>query len=328
MDKLVAQFPKHISDAIEIANEASLEGCKQNKYSNVVICGMGGSGIGGKMVSQWFTSEAKTPVIVVQSYHLPGFVNENSLVIGSSYSGNTEETLAAIYKAKEKGATIVGITSGGELAKFCKENSYDCIKVPGGNPPRSMLAFSVIQLIKVLSVCGIIPENSLSQIDRCRHLLNNELITIKDEAKKLAEFIKDKLCVIYANTSLESVAVRARQQFNENSKQLCWHHVFPEMNHNELVGWEGGNAEYAAIFLISNYLTDRNKLRAQLSQEIIGNKTPHLMVIQGKGKSIIEESFYFIHIVDWASVFLADLKNVDPVDIKVIDYLKDSLSKK
>jgi glucose/mannose-6-phosphate isomerase len=327
MDKLIAQFPKHISDAIDIAKNAILHLDGSKRFENVVICGMGGSGIGGRLVSQWFSESANVPIISVQSYDLPAFVNEKSLVIGSSYSGNTEETLSAIHQAKEKKATILAVCSGGELQRFCKENNYDCIKVPGGNPPRSMLAFSVIQLVHILSKAGIIKNDALKEIDHCRHLLNTELLPIKQAAKKLAEFIHKRQCIIYTNTNLEAVAIRARQQFNENSKILCWHHVFPEMNHNELVGWGGGNDQLAPVFLISSFLSERNKLRAELSMEIMSKKTPHLLKINGKGDSLIEESFYFIHIVDWASIYLAELKGVDPIEIKVIDYLKDTLNK-
>jgi glucose/mannose-6-phosphate isomerase len=327
MDKLIAQFPKHISDAIEIAKNAALHLNNSKRFENVVICGMGGSGIGGRLVAQWFAQSAKTPIISVQGYELPGFVNEKSLVIGSSYSGNTEETLSVIEQANKKKATIVGVCSGGELYKFCKENNYDCIKVPGGNPPRSMLAFSLIQLVHILSTAGIIETQALKEIDHCRHLLNTELLTIKQEAKKLAEFIHNKQCIIYTSSNLEAVAIRARQQFNENSKILCWHHVFPEMNHNELVGWGGGGDHLAPVYLISSFLSKRNILRANLSMEIMNKKTPHLLKINGKGDTLIEESFYFIHIVDWASIYLAELNGVDPIEIKVIEYLKDTLSK-
>lgn len=327
MDKLIAQFPKHISDAIDIAKNSALKINDSTSFENVVVCGMGGSGIGGRLVAQWFSDTAKTPIISVQSYDLPNFVNEKTLVIGSSYSGNTEETISAIHQAHKKNATIAGVCSGGELYKFCKENNYDCIKVPGGNPPRSMLAFSVIQLVHILSKAGVIKSDALKEIDHCRHLLNTELLPIKQEAKKLAEFVHNKQCIIYTNTNLEAVAIRARQQFNENSKILCWHHVFPEMNHNELVGWGGGHDGLAPVYLISSFLSERNALRANLSMEIMSKKTPHLLKINGKGNSLIEESFYFIHIVDWASIYLAELNGVDPIEIKVIEYLKDTLSK-
>ena len=327
MDKLVAQFPKQIADAIEIATKSTLSFYKNKTFNNVVICGMGGSGIGGKMVSQLFADQSNLPIVLVQNYAIPAFVNQNSLVIGSSYSGNTEETLTAINSAHKKGATIVGVSSGGEMIHFCKENNYDYVKLPGGNPPRSMLAFSFIQLINILSVAGIIGDNALESIAKCRHLLNAELISIKGEAKKLAQHLFNKQCVFYTDTDLESVAIRARQQINENSKQLCWHHVIPEMNHNELVGWAGGDDHFAAVFFVSQYLTDRNKKRTELSKEIISGKTKSVLMIEGRGSSIVEEAFYFIHIIDWASLYLADLNQKDAVEVKVIDYLKDSLNK-
>lgn len=327
MDKLIAQFPKQIADALEIAKEAHLRTLDNKSFDNVVICGMGGSGIGGKMVSQWFLSQSNVPVTLVQSYSLPGFVNKETLVIGSSYSGNTEETMSVVKEAHDTGATIVGISSGGELVRFCKETGSDFIKVPGGNPPRSMLAFSVIQLVKVLSSAGVIDKEALNQIDHCRHLLNAELLSIKQEAKKMANHIHKKQCVLYGSTELESVVVRARQQINENSKQLCWHHVIPEMNHNELVGWGGGSNDIAVVFFESQFMGERNKLRFELSKEIISKKTNAVISIKGRGKTPIEESFYFIHIIDWASIYLADLNGVDPIEIQVIDHLKNSLSK-
>lgn len=327
MDKLVAQFPKQIADAIEIASRSDLSFYKNKTFNNVVICGMGGSGIGGKMVSQLFASQSSLPIVLVQSYSIPFFVNEHSLVIASSYSGNTEETLTAIKLADKKGATIVGVSSGGELAHFCKDNHYDFIKLPGGNPPRSMLAFSAVQLINILAVSGIIESNAIESIGKCRHLLNTELITIKDEAKKLANHLYKKQCIFYTDSDLEFVAIRARQQINENSKRLCWHHVIPEMNHNEVVGWAGGDNSFAAAFFVSQFISDRNLKRTELSQEIIGRNTKNILSIHGKGKTKIEESFYFIHIIDWASLFLADLNEVDAVEVKAIDYLKGTLDK-
>lgn len=327
MDKLVAQFPKQIADAIEIASGSELSFFKNKTFNNVVICGMGGSGIGGKMVSQLFADQASLPIVLIQNYDIPAFVNEKSLVIGSSYSGNTEETLTAVKSAHEKGATIVGVSSGGEMVQFCKDNNYDYVKLPGGNPPRSMLAFSAVQLMNILSVAGIIDSNAIESIGKCRQLLNDELITIKEEAKKMAQHLFKKQCMFYTDSDLEFVAIRARQQINENSKRLCWHHVIPEMNHNELVGWAGGDDSFAAVFFVSQFLSIRNLKRTELSVEIIKRQTDNILMVEGKGKSLIEESFYFIHLIDWASLYLADLIEIDPVEVKVIDFLKDTLDK-
>lgn len=327
MEKLIAQFPKHISDALEIANGYDFKSLSNVQISNVVICGMGGSGIGGRLVKEWFADTAKTPITLVQDYEIPAFVNEKSLVIASSYSGNTEETLTAIKAAAKKGATIVGITSGGELLKFCQANNYGVVKVPGGNPPRAMVAFSVIQLINILAGASVLANDALQLIEGCKTLLTKELVSIKNQAKELAKFAHKKHLIIYSPTNLEGVAIRCRQQVNENAKQLCWHHVIPEMNHNELVGWAGGTADHAVLYFDSNFLNERNRLRYKLNQEIIGQKTPHNLVITPKGNTIIEEAFYLIHMIDWASVYLSEMNEVDAVEVRVIDYLKKELAK-
>lgn len=327
MEKLVAQFPKHISDALEIARSSDLSDLKEYAFSNVVICGMGGSGIGGKMVAQWFANVAKAPIILLQDYDIPSFITGKTLFIASSYSGNTEETMTAVQKAAKLGAKVVGVCSGGELYKFCQDKAFHVIKVPGGNPPRTMLAFSVVQLVNILSNAKIIPGDSLDKIDKCRNLLNKELVTIKEEAKKLAVFSHNKQLILYSTNNHEAIIIRARQQFNENSKQLCWHHVIPEMNHNELVGWGGGKREHAVVFFVSKFISERNKLRVSITRDVVLKKTDDCITIQGAGANLFEESFYFIHIVDWASLYLADLNQADPIDIKVIDYLKDQLSK-
>lgn len=326
MDKLISAFPQNIVDALEIAKKSSFKKPTQ-EIKHIVICGMGGSGIGGKLVAQWIENEISVPILFAQDYSLPHFVNQHSLVIGSSYSGNTEETLSTINEAHTKGAHIVGICSGGEVATFCERNNYDCVIVPGGNPPRSAVAFSVIQIVNLFEKLGFISANNLHEIEAGRKLIIDEENAIKEEAKKLATFLKDKVIVIYAASNYEAVAVRARQQFNENGKLLCWHHVIPEMNHNELVGWGGGDNRFGALFLQTNDFNPRNAKRLEFSLDVIRKKTDFIYQLEAKGNSQIQRSIYLIHLVDWASWYLSELKDVDAMDIIVIDSLKDTLSK-
>lgn len=326
MDKLISAFPQNIVDALEIAKNASFKK-PTHEIQHVVICGMGGSGIGGKLVAQWVENEIRVPILFAQDYTLPHFVNQHTLVIGSSYSGNTEETLSTINEAHAKGAHIIGICSGGEVAAFCARNNYDCVKVPGGNPPRSAVAFSVIQIVNLFEKLGFIAPTSLQEIEVGRQLIIAEENSIKEEAKKLAAFLKDKVIVIYSASNYESVAVRARQQFNENGKLLCWHHVIPEMNHNELVGWGGGDNRFGALFLQTNDFNPRNEKRLEFSLDIIRKKTDFVYQLEAKGATQIQRSIYLIHMVDWASWYLSELKAVDAMDIIVIDSLKDTLSK-
>lgn len=325
MDKLIAAFPQNMLDALEIASNAKLKK-PENELRNIVICGMGGSGIGGKIVSEWIQNEAKIPVFILNDYDLPAFIGKNTLVIGSSYSGNTEETLDAVREAKERGCHIIGITSGGEMESFCKENNYDCIVVPGGNPPRSQVAFSIIQLLNIFVQLDIIGSHFLDEIKKSHELLISNLPEIHSVATELASFLNGHVGVFYAGPAYEGIAIRSRQQFNENSKLLCWHHIIPEMNHNELVGWGGGDARFKVVFLNTCDLNPRNQKRYDITKEIVGKKAAGIMEISAKGNSRIQRSFYLIHIVDWASYYLADIKEVDAMDIKVIDYLKDELA--
>ena len=143
----------------------------------------------------------------------------------------------------------------------------------------------------------------------------------------MAAKIADKTPIFYAVSRYEGIGVRAKQQFNENSKKLCWTHHIPEMNHNELVGWGGGNASHMPVFLNSGDLSERNTKRWDISKKRTLEKTPELIEINAKGDDIIQRSLYLINVIDWASWYHADMNGVDQIEIEIIDYLKDELSK-
>jgi len=324
MDQLIAAFPQNMEDALNIASKVTLKESSK-PILNILICGMGGSGIGGKMVSFWVQDQINVPIQCFHDYSIPVFVNENTLVIASSYSGNTEETLIAVNQAHEKGALIVGVCSGGELETFCKSNGFDYVLVPGGNPPRTALAFSVVQVLNILIKLNLVDNGGLKQIASSKDLLLTNLVEIKTQAKILAEFVNGTIPVFYAAAKYEAVTVRARQQFNENAKLLCWHHVIPEMNHNELVGWGRGDSRFSAIFFNTQDLLPRNQKRYEITMETISKKTKVLQITP-KGENFIERSFYLIHLVDWASLYYAEMNNIDPIEIVIIDYLKTELA--
>lgn len=326
MNTLIAEFPDNITEALEIASNAKISTPK-HEIRNVLICGMGGSGIGGRLVAKWVEDELSVPVTFAQDYGIPGYVSKHTLLIGSSYSGNTEETLSSIHQALEKGAQLIGITSGGKLLELCEENNYDVIVVPGGNPPRSALAYSLVQLLHIFAQLGMSSQMRLTEMSKARDLIVAEQDSIRSIARDMAKFIHGNVAVFYGTTDYEPVLVRARQQFNENGKNLGWSHVIPEMNHNELVGWGGGDDRFALVVLETEDVHPRNAKRLEITKATIANKTKNLMTIQSKGKSRIERSIYFINIVDWASLYITDLNGVDPIDIKIIDYLKNELSK-
>lgn len=326
MKELIQAFPQNIIDALSIGAKATITPM-QNTIHNITICGMGGSGIGGKIVAQWMVNEINVPVTILNDYNLPAYVNEHSLIIASSYSGNTEETLNAVYNANEKGATIIGISSGGELVDFCQKNNFDCIIVPGGNPPRTALAFSIVQLTTIFVRLGMASTERLDELKKGHDLIVRESEAIHTEATKLASYLNGKVGVLYTGPDYEAVATRARQQFNENSKYLMWHHFIPEMNHNELVGWGGGDDRFAPVFIYTEDMDPRNKMRYKITKSQIESKVSSAFEVIAKGNSQIERSIYLINLVDWSSFYLAEMKSVDAFDIAVIDYLKEELSK-
>ena len=195
MKELIENFPENLREALLIAEQNPLQK-SYPKFANIVICGMGGSGIGGRLVAGWFIDELDIPVNFCQDYTLPKYVNNKSLVIACSYSGNTEETLSAVQQAHEKGACIIGLTSGGKLAEFCSKFHYECFFVPGGKPPRTQLAFSLVLLTHVLAQTGLIKNESLASFAEAAFLLINEEDAIRSEAKELASFSLGKDLII------------------------------------------------------------------------------------------------------------------------------------
>lgn len=327
MYELIKDFPNNLAQGLSIA-EATFYTKPLQRISNVVIVGMGGSGIGGQLVSQWLFDSLSGPVTLVKDYELPHFVGEHTLVVGSSYSGNTEETLLALQEAKSKKAIIIGICSGGKLQEFCAENNYDCTVVPGGNPPRTALAFSIVQLLNIFKQLGLTDCEWKNAIKDAKDSLEINKEAIHSEAKTLATFLNTCIPVLYSTPKYEGVAIRARQQINENSKVLCWHHVIPEMNHNELVGWSGGSDEYGVVIFDSGDWGERNAIRKEFTLNELKKKTKNIYLLKTKGKNIIEKSIYYIHVIDWMSFYLSELKHVDPIDIEVIVNLKSTLSSK
>lgn len=326
MKTLIEKFPEQLKQAVEIAKNTTLKQ-PNNKIENVYISGLGGSGIGGTIASELAFDNAEIPIVVGKGYFIPAFVNKNTLVIVSSYSGNTEETVQAMNAALEKGAHIVAVTSGGMVEETAKQKNFDAIVVPGGMPPRACFGYSLTQVNHILFTLKVIKSNPLPDFLAAADLLIQEKENIIAEAKKLTAFFKNKIPVIYSTTSHEGIAIRWRQQINENAKMLCWHHVVPEMNHNELVGWRKENDQLAVLYLLFNDEYERNLKRIEINSEVIKKYTPNILTLVAKGKSAIEQTLYLSAISDFTSIFLADENGVEAIEIDVINNLKNALSK-
>ena len=325
MNDLILSFTSQLNDAMEIGQKAKLIQPTKT-IQNVVVCGLGGSGIGGNLVAELVADKMHYPMTVVKDYHLPFFVNKHTLLIICSYSGNTEETIHALKEGIDRNAKIVCIASGGSLEHLAETAGLDYIKIPSGMPPRAALAFSFVQQLYILSRFKLIDEGWILGLESAIELIDHQEKKIQKFAQRIAKKIWNKTPVIYAPAGTEAVAVRWRQQINENSKMLCWHHVIPEMNHNELVGWRN-KGKYAVIMLRNETDYERTKHRFEIAKGIIGNYTKTIIEVESHGENAIARSLYLIHLGDWVSFFTAEKRGVDAVEVKVIDYLKAELAK-
>ena len=326
MRRLVKEFTSQLTEALEIGKNTNLKAPK-NTINNIIITGLGGSGIGGKIATQLVADQLKVPAVINNDYSLPKFVNENTLVIVSSFSGNTEETLEALQSAQKANAEIACITSGGKLAQIANDNNYNLLVLPTAFSPRAMLTYSVIQQLFLFHNYGFINNEFIDDTRETVKLLDNEVDDIMAVAKQTANALFEKTTVAYSEASMEGVITRFRQQINENSKSLAWEHVFPEMNHNELVGWAGGKDEYAVLIFRSSFEHSRSSVRINISKDIFRKYTSTVLEFNAKGDTLLAQSFYHILLGDWISVYLAELNKVDDVEVKVIDFLKAELAK-
>jgi glucose/mannose-6-phosphate isomerase len=326
MKELVENFAGQLEEASNIAlrQKFSVPG---SEIRNVLISGLGGSGIGGSLIQELVAADSPVPVVINKDYFLPSFASKHTLSIIVSYSGNTEETIQCLHAALEKSCHVVCISSGGEVVRLAKEKGLDHVIIPGGMPPRACLSYSMVQLLNIFKCFKLGKDYLSSDLQQSIALIRQKGEVIREKAREVASGLRDKIPVIYTVPGFEAVAVRMRQQLNENAKVLCWHHVIPEMNHNELVGWTTYNPALTVLLLRNADDYVRIRKRIEICKEIISKYTPNLVEVFSEGVSRLEKMIYLIHFGDWVSVFLAEMKQVDPVEVKVIDYLKKSMAK-
>jgi len=326
MDQLISQFPEQLKEAIAIGEAATIN--KKDGINNVYVAGMGGSGIGANFVASFIREESKIPYLVGKGYDVPNYIDENTLAIASSYSGNTEETLFSFEQMIEKGAKVVVIASGGKLIEKAKALDLDYIQVPPNSPsPRACLGYSMIQQLFILNKMGLISSTVIDQMRNSIQLLVDNQEAIKVEAKAAAEKLHGKIVCIYTTDRTAPVALRFRQQVNENSKCLAWEGIIPEQNHNELVGWTKSTDQLAAIYFRNKNDRPRNQKRIEINKTILGRYIDTILEVYSKGDNQVAQSIYLVHFGDWISWYLAELGGVDAIEINVIDFLKGELAK-
>lgn len=335
MYSLIKKFPEQVEEAVTIGNATSPRPAVSNAR-NIVLSGLGGSAIGGDLLKSYLARELKIPFIVNRHYTLPGFVDKNSLVIISSYSGNTEETLSSFKEAQKRGAKVLCISSGGEVGKLAKKKKSPIITIPGGLPPRAALGYSFFPLLIALGKLGLI-RNKRQEIAETLTMLKSKSDeygspdAASNKALQIAGQLRGRIGIIYSSTErFDAVATRWRGQMAENGKSLMFSHVLPEMNHNELVGWKSLTdqmQEMQVVLLRDQDDHPRVKVRMDITRSIIAERTQHITEVWSEGTSSLTRMFSLVYLGDWVSFFLAILHGINPTPVDVIDYLKNELAK-
>jgi len=334
MREILQGFPRQCEEAVRMGRKIDIpSSLREEKVKKVLVCGLGGSAIGGDILRTLFSS-AKITVMINRNYSLPSFVDEKTLIFVVSYSGNTEETISSFNQALKTGCSLFSISSGGELQRLSEENKVPHLKVPPGMPPRCAVGYLSLPMIILLERILKVKLFDYEELIELLHNLCERYLPHRETAANLAKStaikLKGKIPLIYGVDGLtDVVAHRLKTQFNENSKVLAGWNVFPEMNHNEVVPWSGeGEIDlgiFYPIFIRDKGEERRITRRIEVTQELIRKKGVEYSEIWTEGKSLICRVFSSIYTGDWMSFYLAILQGIDPTPIRFIDLLKSEL---
>ena len=331
---LLSTFSEQCERGWEIGEALELKGGDERVPNNIVIAGMGGSGIGGDLVKTVLGTQFPCPIIVQHSYTLPAFVASQTLFIAVSYSGNTEETILSLERAFAQGAKILAVTSGGKLKALADAHNLPCVIIPAGQPPRASLGYLLMPILSVFAQLGFTPDLDLrSDLEEAVALLGRLAEDFRPEVpesqpKRLAQALHGKLPVIYAPQELEAVAMRWKGQINENSKSLAYYSVYPEMNHNEIEGWKHPLAltqECHVIQLRDSIAPSQTQRRMDITAELIQPHTAGIVQVNSAGRSLLARLLSLVVIGDWTSFYLAILYEQNPTPVRRIEELKRRL---
>ncbi|HLN44378.1 MAG TPA: bifunctional phosphoglucose/phosphomannose isomerase [Candidatus Sulfotelmatobacter sp.] len=328
------EAPEHYDKAFKISEQISVNYTPEN----IIIAGMGGSGIGGELLKDYTRNQLLLPLEVNKDYTLPAYTNERSLVIIVSYSGDTEESLSAFLDAVKRKCMIYCITSGGRLLELVKRLKMPFLEIPAGMPPRAASPYLFVPqliLLEKLALISDASEDLKEAIQVLRKISQEnapEKSMLSSTAKSLASEINGTVPTVYGFGIYRGVAQRWKQQFNENTKIPAKWEVFPELNHNEIVGWEKADAlakAFSIIFLRDNNEPAEIRKRIETTKTLLESNTTSSKQFElwSQGKSILAKILSVILIGDFTSVYLSLLRNVDPTPVSTIVTLKKELDK-
>jgi glucose/mannose-6-phosphate isomerase len=328
----VLALPEHLRDALWRVESAIMQ--DWDTSAGLVVAGMGGSAIGGALARAALGDHASRPIFVTRAYGLPSWTTPDTMVLCASYSGNTEETLACYESAGALGAKRTVVTTGGRLAEMARADGVPVIPLPGGFQPRAAVAYMIVASLEVAALCGAGPRLT-SEIDvaasHVEQLVAEWGPDAPDDslAKEVARGLFGTTPVIAGAGLTTPIAYRWKTQINENAKQPCFYNELPELDHNEIAGWEGANdvGRFTAVFLDDSDAHPRVKQRMDLTERLIAGNAVASFRLETRGQTAIERVISLVLLGDLVSIYLAALRGVDPGPVTVLEELKASLAK-
>ncbi len=312
-------FPSQVRDGWKLAEKMKFE-----DIDRIIITGMGGSALAGEILKSYLFHIFKMPIEVNKSYDLPDYVNTKTLLIVSSYSGNTEETIEAFKNGSRKGCQIVVMAHGGKLQEMAQKFNKQFIRLPLAIQPRMAYGYGFFAILRILQNSGLI-KNHDSEIETLIIALRKEVY--KKKGEELAEKLVDRIPLIYSSERLYAVAYKWKIDFNENAKIHAFSNYFPELNHNEMVGFTKPNGAYYVLIIKDDYDDRRIKKRMELTKKLIQlKKDIPVLDIELSGTSDLVKIFSTIYLGDWTSYFLALKNNIDPTPVNIVEEFKKKLA--
>jgi glucose/mannose-6-phosphate isomerase len=329
----VLALPEHLRDALWRVESAIMQ--DWDTTAGLVVAGMGGSAIGGALARAAMGDHASRPIFVTRAYGLPPWTTPDTMVLCASYSGDTEETLACYESAGALGAKRTVVTTGGRLAEMARADGVPVIPLPGGFQPRAAVAYMIVAALEVAALCGAGPRLTPEIDVAASHI--EQLVTEwgpdapEDSlAKELARGLHGTTPVIAGAGLTSPIAYRWKTQINENAKQPCFWNELPELDHNEISGWEGASdvGRFSAVFLDDSDAHPRVKERMDVTERLITGNAAASFRLETRGQTAIERVISLVLLGDLVSIYLAALRGVDPGPVKLIEELKAALAER
>lgn len=321
--QVIIDFPEQLEKALEFSKDVKAD----SDFNRLVVCGMGGSALPADVVDSFLKSKGiNIPIAVCRDYRLPEIADEKSLILASSYSGNTEETISCYLEAREKDFLIIGLSRGGKIQELCQRDGIPHIKYPEDGPtfqPRYAIGYAFTAMISILMNCGKLDDVSSEVRELAKYLRS---INFENEGKNLAKKLIEKIPIIYSTAPFEkSIARIVKIKINENAKTQAFYNVFPELNHNEMVGFTNLQGNYHFIIFKDLDEHERNLKRIEITSQVLRGKGIPVTVVNMAGATMMQKIFSSIIYGDWISYYLALEYGQDPTPVEMVEEFKKKM---